>query len=172
MVLLSVPLHLYVVDMTPDYLEELFRILPDYVDCESETYSSGVAFVDSLQHRKFSRTELHVVLLTYEFGYGSSYVMNGLEVLEVVRQKHPFFRFIMLSQNKELEYTMKAKSLGAYEVINREQIALQIFSILMKLLSEDRLPLARRRMGVATLRFAIALFCSVIAFYLYLYVYG
>ena len=170
--LLSVPLHLYVVDMTPDYLEELFRILPDYVDCESETYSSGVGLVDSLQNRKFARTELHVVLLTYEFGYGSSYVMNGLEVLEVVRQRHPFFRFIMLSQNKELEYTMKAKSLGAYEVINREQIALQIFSLLMKLLSEDRLPLARRRMGVATLRFAVALFCSVMVFYLYLYFYG
>jgi len=171
-VLLSVSLHLYVVDMNPDYVDELLRILPDYITCELHTYSSGVDFVDSLQHRKFPRTELHVVLLTYEFGYGSSYVMNGLEVLEVAQRQHPFLHFIVLSQSKELEYTMKAKALGAYEVINREQLPLQIFSILMKLISEQRLPLARRRLLFAILRFAVALLVVALTLTLYLYVYA
>lgn len=170
--LLSVPLHLYVVDMTPDYVDELLRILPDYVACELQTYTSGVDFVDSLQHRKFLGAELQVVLLTYEFGYGSAYVMNGLEVLEVARRQHPSLHFVVISQSKELEYTMKARALGAYEVINREQLPLQIFSILMKLIAEQRLPLARRRMFLALARLFLAGLLATLMFYLYFNIYG
>ena len=143
--MLTVRLKLYVVDMTPDYLDELFRSLPDYISYEYETYENGSSFVDSL-HRKLSPNELHVVLLAYQFGYGSSYVMNGLEVLEAARARHPILNFVMLAQNKELEYTMKAKSLGAYAVINRDQLPLQINSLLMGLIAEQRIPLARHHL--------------------------
>ncbi|MGP1363037.1 MAG: response regulator transcription factor [Bacteroides sp.] len=159
--MLTVRLKLYVVDMTPDYLEELFRSLPDYISYEYEVYENGSDFVDSL-HRKLSRNELHIVLLTYQFGLGSSYVMNGLEVLEAAHTLQPTLNFVMLAQNKELEYTMKAKALGAYTVINRDQLPLQINSILMGLISEQRIPFARRHLLFAALYFVL-LFLGFIA---------
>jgi hypothetical protein len=167
--MLTVRLKLYVVDMTPDYLDELFRSLPDYISYEYETYENGSSFVDSL-HRKLSPNELHVVLLAYQFGYGSSYVMNGLEVLEAARARHPILNFVMLAQNKELEYTMKAKSLGAYAVINRDQLPLQINSLLMGLIAEQRIPLARHHLLFAALYFLMVTvaFIAVLTAYNYL----
>ena len=61
----------------------------------------------------------------------------------------------MLAQSKELEYTMKAKSLGAYAVINRDQLPLQINSLLMGLIAEQRIPFARRHLLFAGLYFLV-----------------
>jgi len=166
--MLTVRLKLYVVDMTPDYLDELFHTLPDYISYEYETYENGSTFVDSLQ-RKLSANELHVVLLAYQFGYGSSYVMNGLEVLEAARTLQPSLNFVMLAQSKELEYTMKAKSLGAYAVINRDQLPLQINSLLMGLIAEQRILFARRHLLFAGLYFVIALAAFFAVFFLFNY---
>ena len=164
--MLTVRLKLYVVDMTPDYLDELFRSLPDYISFEYETYENGSSFVDSL-HRKLSANELHVVLLAYQFGYGSSYVMNGLEVLEAARALQPSLNFVMLAQSKELEYTMKAKSLGAYAVINRDQLPLQVNSLLMGLIAEQRIPFARRHLLFAGLYFLVVVVAFIAVFVAY-----
>lgn len=169
MKMLTVRLKLYVVDMTPDYLDELFRSLPNYISYEYETYENGSTFVDGL-HRKLSANELHVVLLAYQFGYGSSYVMNGLEVLEAARSLQPSLNFVMLAQSKELEYTMKAKSLGAYAVINREQLPLQINSLLMGLIAEQRIPFARRHLFFAGLYFIVVLVAFLAGLYVFNYI--
>jgi hypothetical protein len=169
MKMLTVRLKLYVVDMTPDYLDELFRSLPNYISYEYETYENGSTFVDGL-HRKLSANELHVVLLAYQFGYGSSYVMNGLEVLEAARSLQPSLNFVMLAQSKELEYTMKAKSLGAYAVINRDQLPLQINSLLMGLIAEQRIPFARRHLLFAGLYFIVVLVAFLAGLYVFNYI--
>ena len=81
--------------------------------------------------------------------------MNGLEVLEAARALQPSLNFVMLAQSKELEYTMKAKSLGAYAVINRDQLPLQVNSLLMGLIAEQRIPFARRHLLFAGLYFLV-----------------
>ncbi len=165
--MLTIKLKLYVVDMDPSYLEEFLATLPDYIAYEYTIYENGRVFIDSLPHT-LSGGELHVALLTYQFGYGSSYMINGLEVLETVKARFPSIFFVMLAQVKELEYTMKAKSLGAYAVINREQLPLQIHSVLMGLISKQRLPLARRHLSFSALYFLLTLVGFAIMFFIYL----
>ena len=169
--MLTVRLKLYVVDMTPDYLDDLFHKLPDYVSYTYETYESGSAFVDHIKTKKLSGAVLHVVLLGYQFGYGQSHVMNGLEVLETALKFHPSLKFIMLAQTRELEYTIKARNMGAYAILYREELPLQIYSTLMALFSEQRVSLAKHNMYYMLRYFFLSLLLLFVMLFLYKYLF-
>lgn len=97
-----------VIDDEPNILSSVRRAL------ELEDYAAEVAGSGRIGLEKLSDQEIDLVLLDVMMPE-----MNGLEVLERIREQHPAVVVVMMSGNATIETAVSATKLGAYDFIEK-----------------------------------------------------
>jgi DNA-binding NtrC family response regulator len=99
---------LLVIDDEPNILSSVRRAL------ELEGYGVEVAGSGELGLRKLGECDIDLVLLDVVMPG-----MDGLEVLRVIRERHPALFTVMMSGNATIETAVQATKLGAYDFIEK-----------------------------------------------------
>lgn len=69
--------------------------------------------------------------------------INGIEVLQKVKQHHPHIHLLIISSQKNKEIISEAKKLGAYDYIQKGENDLELISnVLLKIASGGKAPYA------------------------------
>ena len=105
-----------------------------------------------------------VVVLDYNLSSRQSSALNGLQVLEEIRIKHPSAEVIMLSGQDKLDVAVEIMKNGAFDyVVKSETAFLRVTSSIRKVMASRKL----KRQLAATKRlvgFVIAGFVAIVAF--------
>ena len=99
---------LLVIDDEPNILSSLRRAL------ELEGYGVEVAGAGSIGLAKLSERDIDMVLLDVMMPE-----MNGLDVLALIREKHPDVSVVMMSGNATIETAVRATKLGAHDFVEK-----------------------------------------------------
>ena len=98
-----------IVDDEEDLVQLLKRMLESELDCEAHTALSGVEALAILE-----KNPIDVALIDMRMPG-----MNGLELLERLREEHPWLTVIMMTAYGCIELAVNAIKAGAYDFISK-----------------------------------------------------
>ena len=101
--------NIYIVDDDADVRESLELLLSTQPDSTVATFSSGNAFLAEMK-----RLEPGVVLLDYYMPG-----LNGLEVLDVLRERDAPFATVMITAHEDVNVAVKALEAGACDFLEK-----------------------------------------------------
>lgn len=101
--------NIYIVDDDADVRESLELLLSTQPDTNVVTFSSGNAFLAEM-----ARLDPGVVLLDYYMPG-----LNGLEVLDVLREREAAFAAVMITAHEDVNVAVKALEAGACDFLEK-----------------------------------------------------
>ncbi len=121
---------------------ESIKLILDYEGYETDYTTSGKEGLEKLDNKVYSALLLDIQMPE----------MNGFEVLEKVKTKHPFISVIIISAHGSLENAVKATKLGAYDFIekpvDREKLVISIRNAVEKsVLLEENVEIKKSLLG-------------------------
>ncbi|HZJ74701.1 MAG TPA: response regulator [Perlabentimonas sp.] len=161
--------NIYIVNHDFVHTSSLKKAIRKPVKYNIETFSNGEKFIAHLASLTFTRRDIHIVFLGYQFiDEHEQTLMNGIEVLEAVKTINPDIEVIMLYGRDEVTYGAYARNRGAFAFVPKnDTIFLRINNLIMRVITQKKLRLKRRKFIVAIKVFIAYIIFLVLAILLY-----
>ncbi|MDD2549048.1 MAG: response regulator [Bacteroidales bacterium] len=161
--------NIYIVNHDFVHTSSLKKAIKKPIKYNIETFSNGEKFIAHLASLTFTRRDIHIVFLGYQFiDEHEQTLMNGIEVLEAVKTINPDIEVIMLYDRDEATYGAYARNRGAFAFVPKgDTIFLRVNNIIMRVITQKKLRQKRRNFVVAIKIFIAYIILLVLAILLY-----
>lgn len=86
------------------------------------TFSSGEDFLEYIIKKPINKRQYHIAILDYQMqSMNNNEAKNGIEILQLLKDIHPYFEAIMLSGANDEDLASKAVRLGATEFVKKNE---------------------------------------------------
>lgn len=134
------------------------------------TFSSGEEFLEYIIKKPLNKRQYHIAILDYQMqSMENNEAKNGIEILQLLKDIHPFFEAIMLSGANDEDLASKAVRLGATEFVKKNENSFtRILNAISWIISSSDLKRKRYEYKITTrifLGLVGAVTVSIIVFY-------
>lgn len=143
---LTYRLKIYIVEYSPECVENLLQNLELPERARIAIFDSGEKFIRHISRRKRLSNKFSIAFIGYNFFNDKNQtLMNGLEILESVKKIAPDIEVVMLADESEKEYGGYVRQMGAYTfILKDDNLPLRANNIVLLLYGEFKLRLYRK----------------------------
>ncbi len=158
--------NVYIIDDDELHLRILKNKFVTSTSYSLYTYLTGEEFVYEMDLAYLQKRQVHIVILDYVLKTDSNKdVMDGLEVLEIIKKRNPKIEVIILSGNNDEDLSAKALELGANNYIRKnENSFLRLQNSIKWIISEKNLEKKRRDSKISIKIFILIIFIIILIF--------
>ena len=149
--------NIYIVNHDFAHTSSLKKAIKKPAKYNIETFSNGEKFIALLASLNFTRRDINLVFLGYQFIDEHEHtLMNGLEILEAVKTINPDIEVVMLYDSSEAAYGAYARNRGAFAFVPKnDAVFLRVNNIIMRVITRKKLRQKRRHFVVAIKVFVV-----------------
>lgn len=166
----DIQVNIYSVDPRPDYASELHDALRSHLNVRMRSFVAGEQFIEYVCTHGVPRGQIHIAVVAFQHTSAVEYVMNGLEILELLQRMAPSIKVIMVGTQEDLEFGAHARQSGAEAVVMYTQCtSLQLSALVLRIVGPLRASIRGRQF--ASVAVYLLLSVSIFSVCLY-YVFG
>lgn len=153
----DIQVNIYIVDPRPDYSSELSHALSSHLDVKMRSFVAGEQFIEYVHTHGVQQRQIHIAVVAFQHTSAVEYVMNGLEILELLQRVAPSVRVIMVGNQEDLEFGAQARQSGAEAVVMYTQCtSLQLSSLVLRIVSPLRSAIRRKQFIAVTIQLLVS----------------
>lgn len=153
----DIQVNIYIVDSKPDYSDELGNALQSHLNVKLHRFMTGEQFLEYVHAHGVPIRQVHVAVVAFRHASAVDYVMNGLEVLEVVQRIAPSVRVVMVGEQEDLEFGAQARSNGAGAIVMYTQCtSLQLSALVLRIVSPLRKSIRKKQLTLVSLELLVS----------------